>query len=355
MFSPNQAQTGKRVYASGGFAPNRGRVSAQGNQGYVRRSLTQQTRQANMHGNEGQAVGATRFGNDGRSDTRSGLARAALNRGAQHQNAGRAPVGQGPAHGGGGGMGHGGGGQHHGGGGQHQGNGGGNGGNAGTPVPRVTIGANGQMQLPYDSSYGQGLYTSLGTFNDSLMALQGQDQQQAAQYGQAVRDENLGYQQQKISDLAGNAGRGMAFTSKYATDVGQTASGHNTAIQDLDAGNAQYLAQSATQRQSYQDQFNQQLAAAASDHAKTASDSGRHIGGRTKKPAGSRRPKWNRWKKNHPNATRQQRQAHRPQHHGGGGGGNNGGGGVHNHIHIHNHGNDNPKPPTKPQQRNRRR
>jgi hypothetical protein len=262
MFGNIKALTGKRVYGSGGYAPNRGRVSAMGNQGYVRRSLTQQTRAANMHGSEGYQVGATRFGNDGQSDTRSGLAQAALGRMVQtpgtkpirpgqfpapnppmNQTPGTKPNRPGGRHGG-------------------QGN--------GRHPGRVIIGKNGQMRLPYDGDYSDQVMADLADFNDQLQQLQIGSQQQSAAYSQGLRDEGQAFGQQKIGDLGTNSGAGMAFSSRYATDVANTAQTHQGNVNALTMQNDQYNQQVAAQRAAIQDQFNRELQAAALQRARTA-------------------------------------------------------------------------------------
>lgn len=280
MYGAQQSLTGKRVYGSGSFAPTRGQVSAQGAQGYLRRNLAQRAKKAIMprpgfNGIEGNRVGAMRIGADGKSDTRSGVASAALARlkqtpgtkpglpGGHGQTPGINPTGPGggPMH-----------------------DGGpvtttpGSGGNGGNTPPTVTINQSGQMELPYDSQYSAELYSSLNDFNNQLMQLQIAQQQQQAQYAQQMRDEGIAYGQQQISDLATNAGAGTAFSSRYATDVGHTSGQHQNNVSDLTGGNAQYAQQVAAQKAAIQDAFNQQLQQAAAERASNAAADAGNLG-----------------------------------------------------------------------------
>ena len=66
MVSQPQASRGRTVYSGGSFAPTKGPVSAQGAQGYIQRSIRQ--------GNAGLWGGSSKWGRDGKSDTRSGVA-----------------------------------------------------------------------------------------------------------------------------------------------------------------------------------------------------------------------------------------------------------------------------------------
>lgn len=250
---------GKTVYGSGSFAPTRGAVSAQGAQGYLKRNLTQRVQKNNFgrpgfNGVEGQRVGAMRVGNDGQSDTRSGVAQAGLNRMGQNMQAPDnrpKPPGQRRPRGGTGG---------------------------GKPVPHVTINKTGQIKLPYDAGYSDDIYNSLADFNDQLMQLQIASQQQASGFGRDMRDENQGFQQQQMRDLNTDAGAGMAFSSRYATDVGNTADMHQNNVNDLTSQNTQFNQQVAAQRAAIQDAFNQQLQAAAQNRSRSLYDRAGSLG-----------------------------------------------------------------------------
>jgi hypothetical protein len=264
MFGQQQASTGKTVYGNGSFAPNRGQVSAQGAQGYLKRSLNNKRPQfqtpginpGGFNGNEGRRVGAMRIGNDGQSDTRGGVAQAAMQRAQSMMHPGQTPGTKPtpPIF-------------------NHEGPKppvppGSNGG--GQQVPQVKIGDNGQIELPYDSGYSQQVYGDLADFNNQLMGLQQGQQQQALQYQQGLRDENQGFQHQQIQDLGSNAGAGTAFSSRYATDVGNTFGSHQNAVNGLDSANNLYNQQVTAQRANIQDNFNQELQAAAAARAANA-------------------------------------------------------------------------------------
>ena len=229
-----QSLQGRRVYGSGSYAPTRGQVSAQGMQGYLRREMS--------GNNQGMYGGVSRFGRDGMSDTRSGAAKAALNRqmggnkwagieghtGSGYggwQNGARPPVN------------------------------GGNGGNGGNPkspagsqpppvgnpntAPTVTVNDAGILELPYSPAWNQQILGGLEDTNSALLALQQQQQQQALQYAADKRQADIDYTNTQRSTLNDNSGRGVAFSSGYGVAVGKDANDHNNLVNILDLSNAQ--------------------------------------------------------------------------------------------------------------------
>jgi hypothetical protein len=73
-----------------------------------------------------------------------------------------------------------------------------------------------------------------------------------------------------MQDLNGAAGNGMAYSSQYARAVGQTSGAHQNTINDLNSANSLYAQQVAAQKASIQDNFNQELQAAAQQRARNA-------------------------------------------------------------------------------------
>ena len=67
----NKLAAGRKVYGQGSYAPTRGQVSAAGAQGYLQREINKPKKLY---------PGVSTFGNDGQSDTRSGIVAQALAR-----------------------------------------------------------------------------------------------------------------------------------------------------------------------------------------------------------------------------------------------------------------------------------
>jgi hypothetical protein len=219
MVSFRQAQTGSRVYNGAGTAPNRGRVSAQGAQGYIQRELNKNNQQ-NAARQGGRPV--NQRGPDGKSDSRSTTAAAALSR--RNSKGLKTGPGIGPGT-------------------FNQGNtfkpgpgvgkgkkkgptgtfkpGPGVGGGPEKPdtTPDIKVKDNGSLQLPYDSEYAS-------------MALQAEQEYQntvndlTTQEGAADNQDLLAKQAlakqfgiDSLGTLNANASRGTAFSSAYGTQA----------------------------------------------------------------------------------------------------------------------------------------
>lgn len=222
---------GRNVYGSGSYAPTRGQVSAQGMQGYLRREM--------RGNNQGMFGGVSRFGRDGRSDTRSGMAAQALARqqrnrpgnqkglgGVNWRDRGRTAFQ-----------------------GQNRGNSpaspGGNaqGAAVGAPAssapPTVTVNDAGILELPYSPAWNQEILGGLQDTNSALLALQQQQQQQALQYASDKRMAGIGYDETQRQTLNDSSGRGTAFSSGYGVAVGRNANDYNNLLNSLDLDNSQ--------------------------------------------------------------------------------------------------------------------
>lgn len=265
MLSRQQAARGRTVYGNGATGPNTGRVSAQGIQGYVNRE------QRNL----GNSAGISRFGGDGQSDTRSGLAAKALKR----QSSFVRPNGQGSGH-------------HN----NSQGNshwqpgnqsngasssGGGAAGpaaGAATTPPEVSVTDTGTLQLPYDDQWSSDVIGAMGDYNSQILDLQQQQQQQALDY--MNQNNNLGreYEQTQRDTLNLGAGAGTAFSSAYGTAVSKNALNNQNAHNELDAQNSLFNQNVNQQKLAIQQAFNDLLRQDALTRAANASQDAGSLG-----------------------------------------------------------------------------
>lgn len=251
MLSTQQALRGRVVYGNGSLAPNKGRVSAAGAQGYIQREVAKR-RQA-----------MSPVGKDGQSDRRSGIAQAAMARatpkkpptktpvkGTQPKKPAPKPKPKKPA--------------------------------APAPVPykppAISVSPTGAITFPM-GQYGPEMEQALADYNTQIMTLQQQDQQNALEYQDALRQANEGYSTQRRSTLNDAAARGMAYSTGYSQAVGQDASNYTNTVGKLNQANATGLQSSAQQRALLREVFNRQLAnatrsAAADAAAKNASNYG---------------------------------------------------------------------------------
>lgn len=275
--SIQQFSRGRVAYGSGSYAPTRGQVSAQGAQGYLKRELRKNTKQ-----------GVSSYGGDGMSDTRSGVAAAALrlkNKGGaswgatnsgkpQTPNPGRTyelpdesgmgdwrkdqPGGGTPATGGG-----------------------------NPETPNVQIGANGQLELPYNANWNSTVLSSLGDYNSQLLDLQTQRQQQALDFMNQNRQADQDYTNLKRDTLSQSAGAGTAFSSGYGLAVGNNANAYNTFKNQLASQNALANNSFDLQQSSIVDNFNNILRQGALGLAdETAQNAGSLGFGTTTPPTG---------------------------------------------------------------------
>lgn len=241
-----EAAMGSRNYNMGmSKAPTRGKVNPSG---YIKRELR----------NRNKAAGR---GNDGNSDRRSGIAKAALknvnkyawNGPGKLQNPTMStrpkpnlpnisiPKGEGfgssvPKVGIPGGEGF--------------------GGPSQRPIPNISINKNGQLDLPFDEAFGLDLVDQQQGMNSELMDLQQQQQMQALQHANSKRDLGLQFEGVQRDTLNSNAGRGTAFSSQYAVGASDNARNYNNVLNDLDSANTLANSGFANQRMGIQNAFN---------------------------------------------------------------------------------------------------
>ncbi len=293
----HQFSAGRKVYDNGSYAPTRGPVSAQGAQGYLKRELKNRNQ-----GNQGTYGGVSKVGSDGQSDTRSGVAAQALQRstktaagpwkpgtgGAQKSGGvGASPFNPGPKNP-----------KPPGTGGVRPPTGGTTGGGTGSsgggttppdpaaPVvpPSVTINAAGQLELPYNEAWTQGLIENMGEFNQQLADMQLEGQQQQLEYSDAKRNSELQYGQIQKQTLNNNAAGGTAFSSMYGQGVVNNANAYNNQVNSLDQANASFQNNMALQRSTIESSFNDQLRKQALEYAKEVALDAGNLGYDTPKP-----------------------------------------------------------------------
>lgn len=131
-------------------------------------------------------------------------------------------------------------------------------------VPKtMNVTENGQLDLPYDNQFGWDLLGAKQDMNSSLLDLQAQQQQQALNYGQQKRDAGQQYEKLQQQTLNSDAARGMAFSSGYGKHVGENATSYNNFVGDLDAQNNLFNQNVDLQRNQIGTGFNQMLQMAA--------------------------------------------------------------------------------------------
>lgn len=135
------------------------------------------------------------------------------------------------------------------------------------PQNYVTVGANGQLSLPYNAAYGQAQYDAVQKANDALLGFQTDYNTQQQQYGQQKRQIASDYQNQQRTtrNLAG--ARGNVFSSAYGTAVSNDASKNAAASADLEGQNSAFLQNYELQKQNVQNNLNQTLGLAMNEYA----------------------------------------------------------------------------------------
>jgi len=271
-----QALGGRKVYGQGSYAPTRGQVDPRG---YIKREIKKKGLNRGKH--LGWYKTPSRFGPDGQSDTRSGLAQNALQSasGQASGGAGAWPQVAQPNSGSATGT------QPHNPLEPHSGQASGSGGrtpyqNEGRPIagsapaiPTVQINANGQLDLPYNQEFSEGVLQMKDEVNSQLMELQRASQNEALQYAMAQRAAEQqfgGLQRQTLND---NAARGTAFSSGYGLAVGNNAADFNNAQNDMLAQHNLFGQQVSEQRTA--------MAAAFQDYIRRAVQSMGHELGST--------------------------------------------------------------------------
>lgn len=241
MISRQKAQTGARVYRGVGQSPNMGQVSAKGAQGYLQREMRKNGPQRPI-------------GNDGKSDSRSGVAAAALRRngGPSWQGNSRGNKNKPPSKT------------------NSSASTGAGGGSSKTPSvspspvpvnPPVQVSNTGTLELPYDQGFSADQVAATNEANQALLDLQLEEQQADLDFAQQSRDANLMYEEDKKLDLSEAGGRGTVFSSMYGKQVADQATNHTNTLATLTNENNRIKSSAAMRRAAIQSALAMQLAA----------------------------------------------------------------------------------------------
>jgi hypothetical protein len=266
MLSKGIAARGRPVYGGGTYAPNVGSVSANGAKGYLQRELKKRNR------------GASVLGRDGKSDTRSGVAKAALARSApikpaNNKSWSKAPTSPGiktdtsdptrpitdkPIKPTGGGK------------------------PAPTPpeptTPTVVVNDTGQLELPFDQQFSSEVLAALEQYNSELLDLQFDQQTTDLAYQQDRRNAGLEYEDLQRSTLSDNAARGTAFSSGYGLATANNARTYQNKMNDLDASYSLFGKDNELRRAGIISAFQRMLSQSALDYGNDLSEDAGNLG-----------------------------------------------------------------------------
>lgn len=251
MASISQLSAGKPVYGSGSYAPTRGPVSAAGSMGYVQREM--------------QKNAVSKTGNDGQSDSRSGLAAAALSRSAVNaapaavtqktsttpaasapkttlqSNAPAAPsapaaaVASAPQ----------------------------TSAPTGTPATDVQVNSLGQLQLPYSANWGAEVLAALEQGNADILQMQLDSQKESQQFADDSRNLDKMYASDQASDSNISAARGLTKTSAYAKEITDSASEYSNQKNSLTSNHGLFQQGLISKRNQIQSNFDRTLSKGA--------------------------------------------------------------------------------------------
>lgn len=212
---------GKTIYNNGSYVPNQGTNDPTG---YINRSVRQQ-------GNQGIYGGVSTFGNDGQSDTRSGLAASALQRSIYAKDP--APIKQRQS--------------------------------ITTPtalpsnLPQVTVSALGELKLPFNFKYAENTLNEKKQADAAILKLQQQRQQELREYMTNLTNAGRDYDDQRLRSLNQAASGGTAFSSAYGKRIGDDATNYNNLLSELQARESESGQQATAQRAAINDAFKSAL------------------------------------------------------------------------------------------------
>ena len=135
------------------------------------------------------------------------------------------------------------------------------------PQNYVTVGANGQLSLPYNAAYGQAQYDAVQKANDALLGFQTDYNTQQQQYGSQKRQIASDYTNQQRTTRNAAGARGNVFSSAYGTAVSNDASKNASAGAELESQNAAFLQNYEMGKANVQNNLNQTLGLAMSQYA----------------------------------------------------------------------------------------
>lgn len=227
---------GKRVYNNSSYAPSQGTVNPQG---YIQREINNPNSSDN---NQGVYGGVSQTGNDGQSDTRSGLAAQALRRqfnnedsassqasGQTREQSSYVPTAYNPN------------------------------------LPEVQITPLGQLKIPFNFKYASSVLNEKQKADASLMKLQQDRQNDLRQYLTSYRDSNKNYGIAQLGSLNNAASTGTVFSSGFGKRIADDATTFNNQITGLDMSEADSRNSANSSRASINDAFKSALSQYAND------------------------------------------------------------------------------------------
>lgn len=126
-------------------------------------------------------------------------------------------------------------------------------------MPTVRVTRDGIIQLPYSEQWGQTQYDAVNQANAGLLGLKTAGDQQALEFQNAQRQAGLDYDTQKSQTLSSNAASGTAFSSQYGTAVANNARDYANQQGELHSRNTAFLQNQSLQRQAIANALSQQL------------------------------------------------------------------------------------------------
>ena len=215
---------GKRVYNQSSFAPSQGTNDPQG---YINREINKPQAPNAPQGTQGIYGGVTSFGNDGQSDTRSGMAQRALQANPQQFKGTPLPTASKPT--------------------------------AvsaiKTGLPQIKISPVGKLKLPFNFKYAQGVLEEKRIADAAVLKLQQKRQAESRAYMSSLREGAEAYDDSQEDMLNDFSGRGVAFSSGYGKEVSDSANKYNQFLGDLNLSESDSANNATSGRATISDSF----------------------------------------------------------------------------------------------------
>ena len=222
---------GKQVYNNASYAPSQGTNEPQG---YINRGVHQASQNNQGQGNQGQGNqgnygGVSTIGNDGQSDTRSGLAQQALQgrlqQGGMQQQGTPSNTSPTVANG------------------------------LGSNLPQIQISPIGELKLPFNFKYAQAVLGEKQTADSAILKLQQSRQADLAQYMTSLRESAGDYDDTRLDSLNDASSRGVSFSSGYGKRIGSDATNYNNLLSALNSQETGSAQGATSQRAAINDAF----------------------------------------------------------------------------------------------------
>lgn len=159
------------------------------------------------------------------------------------------------------------------------------------PGTNIQVSKNGKLNLPYNQKYAESYLNAQNEFNNDMIQMDSEANQQALEHSQALRNQQQQFQGQQLQNRNVNAAQGTVFSSKYGTAVSNTARTHANTIADLEMKNTSFR-QNLTARQNQARAFlNNQLALLSQQYANELGGQAGKLGYGQAKPPVAKAPK----------------------------------------------------------------